>query len=383
MTSNRCDKGKNILLVTLVLLCLLCAVQFEGKQYQFLRTLYKEMYFVSEGVKLGSINCTGDSFASFVSHTSFSNSFMMNSMTYQERLKRYKQRYNYHLPTTYFNHTLREEICGPAPNYTKYFQGGPGQRSGDGEDKVIYELFFKNASSIERGSVVEMGAYNGIQQSNSRFFDVCLGWNNLLIEGMPKTYEQLLLNRPQAHRMNFAPSCTEEEEMANKTVKFDNYPQTNAGVSGAANVTTAYTAKKWTVDVPCGPLTPVLLDMFPNGHVTFFSLDVEGSEPYIVQNIDFKRIFIEIMIIEHANHFCRRNDHCQSRDNFRRMMDNEGYIRFTKLVAKSDLYIHPKSKYLNILLKNPSYRTMYDCFMDNKNDKNIIPHAATRGAATC
>lgn len=397
MTTNTSyNKGKQVFLATLVVSCLLYAIQFQGEQYQFLRTLYKEMKVASADVLLGStsMNCSTDdgstssstptsaSTSSSSQSSSTGSSIMMTSMTYQERLERYKQRYNYHLPTTYFNHALREEICGPAPNYTKYFEGGSKQRSGDGEDKVIYELFFKNTTSIERGTAVEMGAYNGIQQSNSRFFDICLGWDNLLIEGMPKTYEQLLVNRPQAHRMNYAPSCTEEEEMANKTVQFDNYPMTNAGVSGAANVTTTYSAKNWTVDVPCGPLTPVLLDMFPNGHVTFFSLDVEGSEPYIVQNIDFKRIFIEVMIIEHANNFCNRFA-CESRDRFRKMMDDEGYIRFTKLVKKSDLYIHPKSKYLGVLLENPSYKAMYDCFMANKNGKNIIPRAATRGPAAC
>mmetsp|Transcript_22468 Transcript_22468/g.33203 ORF Transcript_22468/g.33203 Transcript_22468/m.33203 type:complete len:100 (+) Transcript_22468:151-450(+) len=47
---------------------------------------------------------------------------MMNSMTYQERLKRYKSRYNYHPPTTYFNHAQRQEICGAAPHHTEYFQ---------------------------------------------------------------------------------------------------------------------------------------------------------------------------------------------------------------------------------------------------------------------
>mmetsp|Transcript_22468 Transcript_22468/g.33204 ORF Transcript_22468/g.33204 Transcript_22468/m.33204 type:complete len:93 (+) Transcript_22468:375-653(+) len=76
-----------------------------------------------------------------------------------------------------------------------------------------------------------MGAYTGKQLSNSRFFDVCLGWDNLLIECMPQTYEQLLVNRPQAHHMNYAPYCTEAQEMENKIVKFDNYPMANAGVS--------------------------------------------------------------------------------------------------------------------------------------------------------
>merc|ERR1712151_262198 len=278
---------------------------------------------------------------------------------------------------TYFDHTQRQNICGAAPNYSEYFKLNLRERSGDGEDQTICELFFKNASNVERGTAVEMGAYNGVQQSISRFFDICLGWDTLLVEGMPKTYEQLLINRPQAHRMNYAPSCSLHEEMQNKTVRFDNYPMTNAGVSGAANVTTAYTFKNWTVDVPCGPLTNVLLDMFPNGHVTFFSLDVEGSEPYIVEHIDFNQVNIEIMIIENANNFCPANSDCESRNRFRRLMFDAGYIRFTNIIKKSDLFIHPESKYLDILLEKPRYKEMHDCYMENqRNGKNIIPKTA-------
>mmetsp|Transcript_4275 Transcript_4275/g.6604 ORF Transcript_4275/g.6604 Transcript_4275/m.6604 type:complete len:124 (+) Transcript_4275:3-374(+) len=122
--------------------------------------------------------------------------------------------------------------------------------------------------------------------------------------------------------------------------------------------------------------------MFPHGHVNFFSLDVEGSEPYVVQNIDFQQVFIEIMIIEHSNSFCKRDGLCESRNRFRKMMDDEGYIRFAKLVIKSDLFIHPKSKYLDILLENSSsHKAMYNCFMANKyNGTNAIPQKATRGA---
>ena len=58
------------------------------------------------------------------------------------------------------------------------------------------------------------------------------------------------------------------------------------------------------VDVPCGSLTKVLLDIFPNGHVSFFSLDIEGAEPLVVGNIDFDKVFIEVMMIEIRNNFC-------------------------------------------------------------------------------
>lgn len=92
--------------------------------------------------------------------------------------------------------------------------------------------------------------------------------------------------------------------------------------------------------VPCGSLTNVLLDIFPQGHVTLFSLDVEGSEPLVLKQLDFEKVYIEVMIIENRNNFCNQN--CRSRDEFRKIMDRAGYTRFVGDVTKSDLYIHPR-----------------------------------------
>jgi hypothetical protein len=98
--------------------------------------------------------------------------------------------------------------------------------------------------------------------------------------------------------------------------------------------------------VPCGSLTNVLLDIFPQGHVTLFSLDVEGSEPLVLKHLDFEKVYIEMMIIENRNSFCKKRSHCKSRDEFRKIMDQAGYKRFIGVVEKSDLYIHPYSEYL-------------------------------------
>jgi hypothetical protein len=275
-----------------------------------------------------------------------------------QRMKMYKDRYKYTPPVPYIQHTEREELCGTYPNFDTYFNMptlGPRndpQRSANDEDKTIYDLFFKHDEqdlAAEIGSVVEMGAFNGIQESNSRFFETCLGWNTLLVEGNPLLWEKVLENRPHAHKFSFAPSCSEQEEMANKTVPFDKYPMTNAGVN-QGNVTTAYTFKKWYVDVPCGSMTKVLLDVFPNGHVTFFSLDVEGAEPLVVGNIDFDKVFIEIMMIESRNNFCQ-DDSCESKRQFRKIMLDAGYVLFRPVVEKSDLFLHPLSDHLETIRK--------------------------------
>ena len=264
-----------------------------------------------------------------------------------ERLKMYKERYNYRPAEIFLDYEDTVDLCGDGPTFDPFFSLPMKFRSREDEDLTIYNLFFNETKNPTKGSIVEIGAFNGYKESNSHFFNTCLGWETLLIEGNPSIYHKLLINRPNAHRFNFVPTCTEEEEMAKKTIKFHAKSLTNAGLADGS-VTTAYTELKLipVVEVPCGSFTQVLLDCFPNGHVSFFSLDVEGSEPAVVANIDFEKVFIEVMIIENWNLFCEVE--CESRDKYRKIMKEAGYIMFDNVVKKSDLFIHHLSRFLEV-----------------------------------
>ena len=249
--------------------------------------------------------------------------------------------YQYQLPserTTNGN----PQLCGEAPAYTKFFQLNHKQRSSSEEDKTIYQTFFQQSNTVDRVfTYVELGAFNGIEESNTRFFDDCLGWEGVLIEANPSPWAQLIVNRPHSHRVSFAASCSVEESLANKTVAFHNRAFTN---SAQADTKNAYNGEK-TVDVPCGSLTPVLNDLLPdNGHVDFFSLDVEGAEPMVLEHIDFDTLDIHLMIVENVNQYCPLNGVCESRDQARAIMKENGYYRYEKVVTRSDLYIHPEAE---------------------------------------
>ena len=62
------------------------------------------------------------------------------------------------------------------------------------EDIEIYNLYFKN-KKIDRGFFIELGAYDGIRASNTKFFEDELGFNGILIEPVRSAYKRLLVNR--------------------------------------------------------------------------------------------------------------------------------------------------------------------------------------------
>ena len=305
--------------------------------------------------------------------------------TAAERWLHYSQTYRYISPASRDDYAQPVPIppCGKFPDYAPWFQLDLKERSRLNEDKIIYDLLFKNSTTQRRRNggesttartYLELGAFNGKQESNTRFFDDCLGWTGLLIEANPGIYQRTIEHRPFAHKMSFAPSCAADSGVSNTTVPFHRVPWTNGGMQGYA---LAYNNSKArpTVDVPCGPLSPVLADIFavhedpppqhrddPNHHPTntttnmtttpvlrlptldFFSLDVEGAEALVLSTIDFHAVRIHVLMIEIRNSFCQDNT-CQVRQDVRAKMAREGYHRYEGVVKASDVYVHPDSPY--------------------------------------
>ncbi len=64
------------------------------------------------------------------------------------------------------------------------------------EDSKIYKRFFTHPRYIGNGTFVEMGGSNGVTFSNTLVYEYCLGWNGLLIEANPISFQYLEKQRP-------------------------------------------------------------------------------------------------------------------------------------------------------------------------------------------
>ena len=217
------------------------------------------------------------------------------------------------------------------------------RRSRFHEDKIIYDLF-KNTtppsspnevSPLPYGTYVELGAFDGRDESNTRFFDLCLGWDGLLIEGQSESYRRVIENRPRAVKLSFSPTCAYGDDN-NGTAKFYDYPLSNNGMEGLAR---SYEGKG-TIDVPCGPLTPVLLDVFgPGGKISFLSLDVEGAELMVLRTLDFGVLSIDVVMVEIQNTYCPEAN-CPNVHMIRGHMASTGkYALFVDFLEASDVYV--------------------------------------------
>ena len=203
--------------------------------------------------------------------------------------------------------------------------------SAHAEDVTIYDAFF--SSSEFRGgnrTYMEIGAHDGVRESNSRFFDVCLGWNGLLVEPHPKNYERTVQLRPNAHHLGLAPSC-----MANETgtILFPEHMYTNAQVN----------EKGSTIEIHCGPLQ-YYLDALDIRHIDFWSLDVEGSELKVLETVDFDRTHIDVIIAESKNRLSRLPETQKKVEDVRVHLLGKGYLMLKSVsVRKSDVFLHKRA----------------------------------------
>ena len=173
---------------------------------------------------------------------------------------------------------------------------------------------------------------------------------SLLIEPNPAVYSKLIENRPNAHRIGYAASCSEDSQ--NQTAGFWMSEFTNAAQDDSVNrAAYAYHPDAKFVHVPCGSLTPVLLDVFSsNKRVHFFSLDTEGTEHMVLQNLDFGKIFVDILIAENRNNFCKET--CEARDKTRAIMKANGFLLYSDVIWRSDLYVSKDSEFAQFAPEN-------------------------------
>jgi FkbM family methyltransferase len=200
--------------------------------------------------------------------------------------------------------------------------------SANREDMIIYNAFFDNAHFWNSDHVyMEIGAHDGIRETNTRFYDVCLGWKGLLVEPHPANWEKLVNLRPSAHHLGMAPSCLE-----NSTEGFVLFPK-EAYTSAQANIDGN------SLEVHCGPLS-FYLNALEMKHIDFWSLDVEGSELDVLRTVDFARVQIDVIIVESDNRMRHQPGYKQKVENVRLFLKENGYLMLkTVYVPRSDVFL--------------------------------------------
>ncbi len=157
-------------------------------------------------------------------------------------------------------------------------------------DAKLDEIFQRK----ENGFFVELGAFNGMDHSNTAFFEFYRHWKGILIEPSFQCYQQCIVNRPKSECVHAA--CV-SSEYSSTVIRGDFNNITMASVDGARLNST----ESALVEVPALTLESIF-DAHNVSTIDFLSLDAEGYELEILKGINFTKYRPSYLLIEVYRH---------------------------------------------------------------------------------
>jgi FkbM family methyltransferase len=160
----------------------------------------------------------------------------------------------------------------------------------------------------DNGFFVELGANDGVDQSNSLYFELNRGWKGLLIEPCPNKFLSCNLNRsPQNHI--FCNACVSFEYKKNYVdITYGNLMSISKNLELDVADKHQHIVNSKQFLAPFEPifnfgavamtLTALLDKSKAPKLIDFISLDVEGAELEVLKGIDFSKYNFKFMLIE-------------------------------------------------------------------------------------
>lgn len=173
-------------------------------------------------------------------------------------------------------------------------------------DKKMLEFI-----NYENGFFIECGANDGVDQSNTWYFEKNLNWSGILIEPLKRQFWELKKNRSKKNKFFNLALCSsenentlliEDDDLKSKSC-IENNKKINSNIKSVNSIT----------------LTRILDEISAPNLIDFFSLDVEGFEDQVIKGINFNKYNFKYFLIETEN------------DEVINFLTNKNYILLKKL----------------------------------------------------
>jgi hypothetical protein len=161
------------------------------------------------------------------------------------------------------------------------------------------------------GFYLDIGAYDGIESSNTAFFGRELGWNGICVDANRSAYDRLVINRPDS---------------INVFAAVNNY-------DGTCRFTD-YSINDYGDEVPCYKLNTIMEKYNAPNVIDYMSIDIEGSEFIVLSCFDFDRWQVGSITLEHNLYSAGSEEKNKLYD----LLTSNGFIRVVEDVLCLDTH---------------------------------------------
>tara|TARA_B100000745_G_scaffold300599_1_gene255785 strand:+ start:7739 stop:8335 length:597 start_codon:yes stop_codon:yes gene_type:complete len=185
-----------------------------------------------------------------------------------------------------------------------------------------------------KGFFVEIGANDGITQSNTYKLERRYGWRGVLIEPTFNNFIQCVENRNKENVFAFCACVSFQYDKELLELTYSNLMTTGKTSSIQAQKHLqrgerfTHPATHVTLHVPAKTMNQVLIDANAPKHIDLLSLDVEGAELDVLQGIDFSLYTFSYILIE-----------CWDLERIRSYLKQYGYAVDTQLGHRDWLFV--------------------------------------------
>ena len=185
------------------------------------------------------------------------------------------------------------------------------------------------------GFYVELGANDGITQSNTYHFEKYKNYSGILIEPIPEKFTECKKNRSTRNHFVNCACVSFDYKKSTMELVYSNLMTTS--LEGDSDILDRMEHAKsgehlikdeiYKFVIQAKTLTDILIEASAPKKIDFLSLDVEGSEIEVLQGLDFERFIIGLMCIE-SRDFSKLHD----------FLTSKGYTFFKKISVHDYLF---------------------------------------------
>ena len=170
------------------------------------------------------------------------------------------------------------------------------------DQKIEKYLPYKN------GYFVELGANDGISQSNTKYFEVFKGWRGVLVEPYQPNYLKCIKNRKKTTKSFYA-ACMSSEFPGKKvqlmysnlmtiSLEGDNQVENPMAHAFEGRKFLDSTKQVHLFEAPARTLESILDEALAPNEIDLLSLDVEGSEIEVLKGLNHSRYKFRFICVE-------------------------------------------------------------------------------------